>query len=358
NVDISDLSTSANVGDTVYVLVNKLAICKNVKVFANGFEATHVELEIKDSEGQVVDVYNAYEFVMPSRNVDITMSAEENEFTVDVSFNYPNIGTAVIRNKDGDITNTFKSGKGVYVTVEIDESKKKDYEIASVTANYESFNGYSLVDPFAATIRLSETEKGNNIYKYLILVNTFFSDDKIHIEVELAETGKYAGKEFLGDYKGFKVSESGLTPPSLVDAKSIKISADGTFKEDWSSNMISNVDETNKTFSIMSGPIGKTVHYDTDMIWYPYTSSKDAVIGWKKWNETTSFKTSGSFANVALIELLDTDGTTVLNNFLRLNGVNYTNVEIEYEGPVAEDIAECKFRVKKDGVVITSYGLE
>ncbi len=354
--DINELSTSIRAGQKAYVLVNKLGISKNVKVFANDVEANNVALDIKDSEGLVVDTYNAYEFVMPAKDVEITLTAEENDFTVDVTYSHEGVASSIIKNKGGDITNSFKSGKRIYVNLTLNESQKDNYSLASVKAIYRPYNGYSLKEISNTEIRLSESETGNNIYTYLLLVDTLFSEDKIHIVVEFSEY-EYSGKDFLGNYKGFKASETTLMPTLDNDnIRKVQVLADGVFKEDYSTFTYSDLDETNKTFKIFAGPIPKTVHYDTDMMWYPYTSDKNADICWKNWNETTSFKSSGSFATVALIELIDSNGNT-LNNFLRVNGVNYTNVEIEYVGEVKDDISQCKFNIIKNGSVIASYGL-
>lgn len=343
--DEVDSSTSKFIraGTEVKLIAKRNAFATNVKYYANGTLMSEAE----DS------TYFAYKFVMPAKNVELSIEAEQKYINL-VAENDTHITSSFyFKDSEGNKapTTTALAGQTVYIDYACtDEGFKLGKPTASIL-RYDDDSKFATSD---YSISVSNME-GNT---YSLIVPTVVSsagDLKIKgPELELI----YKGKEFVSNYKGYNIYNG-----STGSTYSAAINADGSATIGSSSHTITSVDETNKTI-VITGSKTYTIEYDGDIMWTPYdggnsTKYNDIYVFVKADSSATiTNKRYGSNSTFGIYEIF-VDGTS--KGTIAIDNINKKVVL----NPVIQmvsgaDIFEtgAKFVVKdKDGNVIKACGV-
>lgn len=347
-------------GEKVNVLVNTIATATDVVVKVNGVAATYEAVEVKNDEGEVTNTYNTYAFVMPNKNVEVEVSCEEALIPVTVEANEHYVAEVLEKDEDGEYVpaTAVKGGHTVYVRAAVKPGEEEQYFIKGASMSYSTYSGYSLKASAPSSSMATAVSGEEMMWSYTVTTFTNYAGG-LEFKLDLKEN-VYAGKEFVGTFKGCNFYGSS----AFTGSTTFVISGDGSFTKSGSSvGALSELDETNKTLQIGTNA-GWKLHYDTNIIWYTYGSSatsatNDIYLAVKDYSSDTMDVAKVGAMNKQLCVLTFTDkaDSQQVANFARVNGTNYLNVTFEFVGAKQEVAEDASFYVIKNGERVAEWNI-
>lgn len=351
----------ARAGSQVYVLVDNISIAEGVKILVNGKEATKENYDVKNADGTVKETYNAYKFEMPANDVNLTVAVEkEKQYTVKASTaEHYTARTYKLVDEEPIYTTKFYGGETVYVEFNLKLGYEDRFIFSGVSVTYDYYSSYNMKTTSANN--MADTVEAGHVYKMKVSTFTNYATD-ITFQIDYKEA-KYAGKEFVGEYS--YVNIYGGTKGSYFNGK-VTFDAAGSGKIGYNSVEIvdGSLDETAKKFSANNkGTTSKRdVYYDGDLLWTPdaagtnYSDVDLAIKGVTTWSEI-DYRTNTDFNmnSLAYVTIYRKGTDNLIGNFIRVDGHNFLNVEIEFANGSTEVKVGASFKVKKNGQVVYEY---
>lgn len=340
----AEVSTSTSkfirAGTEVELIGARNAFADNVRYFANG----------NQMETGTDEEYLTYKFVMPAKNVELTVQADQKHINLTTENDAHITSSFYFKDADGNKTPTTSALAGQTVYIDFACTDEENFKLGTPTGKVSR---YTDVTKFATSdYEISVSKIEGNTYSIIVPTVVAAAGDIVIKGPELELI--YKGKEFVGAYKGYNFYSSS-------SASTASLNADGSAKIGSSSYTITGVDEINKTVTLDTEAKTRTIRYDGDIIWTTYDPDAKGkytdIYAFIKAEGTVSFKKYGNISSFAIYQLSE-DG--VVKGTLAIDGTNKVaalNPEITMIS--GDDIfaTGAKFVVKKNGELIKACGV-
>lgn len=327
-------------GTEVELIGARNAFADNVKYFANG----------KQMEEGTDKEYLTYKFVMPAKNVELTIQADQKHINLTTDNDTHITSSFYFKDADGNKTPTTNALPGQTVYIDFACTDEENFVLGTPTAKVSRYTDVTKFETSDYEISVSKIE--GNTYAIMIPTVVAAAGDIVIKGPELQLL--YKGKEFVGSYKGYNFYSGN-------SSSSASLNADGSAKIGTTSYTITGVDETNKTVTLGTGANTRTIRYDGNIIWTTFDPDAKGVYSdiylFIKAEGTVSYKKYGSNTSFVIYQLSENDvvkGTIAVDN---TNKVAVLNPEITMISGTNFYDTGAKFVVKKNGELIKACGV-
>lgn len=332
-------------GTEVELIGARNAFADNVKYFANG----------NQMETGTDEEYLTYKFVMPAKNVELTVQADQKHINLTADNDAHITSSFYFKDADGNKTPTTSALAGQTVYIDFACTDEENFKLGKPTGKVSRYTDVTKFETSDYDISVNNIE--GNTYAIMVPTVVAAAGDIVIKGPELELI--YKGKDFVSNYKGYNLyngNPSGGTCSAFLEA-------DGSAKIASYSYSITSVDETNKTIIIGTGTKTRTIRYEGNIMWTTFDegdgtkyhdiyvfikAETSSVISYKKYGSNSSFGVYELFADEVskgIIAIDNTNKKVVLNpEITMISGTNFYD-------------SGAKFVVKKNGELIKACGV-